>query len=92
LEDKPLKTSRKKTALPLPTDPKQLQILNEFKDYDFTRSISEAERDEQIKRVLENSKQLEESRSKIGIEEMKDTKEEDDEEEELEMGEYVDGK
>ena len=84
LEENPLKTSRKKSAAPPPTNPKHLVILNEFKDFDFTRSVSETERIEKLRRAQENSKQLEESRSKMNIEEIKESKEDDDEENEVE--------
>ena len=76
--------------MPVPSNPKQLLILTEFKDYDFTRSVSDAERDEKLQRLLENSKQLEESRSKMNIEEIKEVKEDDEEENENNGEEIVD--
>jgi hypothetical protein len=90
LEDRPLKTSRRKTMMPTPSNPKQLLIMTEFKDYDFTRSVNEAERKEQLQRLLENSKQLEESRSKMNIEEIKEVKEDDDEENENNGDDFID--
>lgn len=89
LEDKPLKTNRRKSVLPPPTDPKLLQILEDFHDYDFTRQVSEEERRAKLEALQEHSKALEASRAGIDAEDLVRGQEKADEEEGEEEEEIV---
>ena len=86
MEDKPLKTNRRKSMAPPPSDPKLLQILEEFRDYDFTRQITDEERQAIMQRLQENSLALEASRAQINAEEAAQSQEdvEPDDPEEIE--------
>lgn len=71
---------------PPPSDPKLLQILEEFRDYDFTRQITDEERQAIMQRLQENSLALEASRAQIDAEEAAQSQEdvEPDDPEEIE--------
>lgn len=71
---------------PPPSDPKLLQILEEFRDYDFTRQITDEERQAIMQRLQENSLALEASRAQINAEEAAQSQEdvEPDDPEEIE--------
>lgn len=77
LEDKPLKTKKSKTPLEKPTDPNMCMIMEEFKDFDFTRSIPEGVKLEHVKKVQENSRKLEDSLAGIDIEKLVETQKPD---------------
>lgn len=62
-EDNPLKQKRRKTAGDdSPRDPRMLAIERDFKDYDYTASISEEERSTRQQALLLESRKLEEER------------------------------
>lgn len=67
--------------MPPPTDPKLLQILEDYHDYDFTRERTDEERRAKLEALQEHSKALEASRAGIDAEDVvKKTQKEDDEE------------
>lgn len=72
-----------------PTDPKMLQILEDYRDYDFTRACTDEERRAKLEALKEHSKALEASRAGINAEEVvkniqKDDEDEGEEEEDVE--------